>query len=176
MNHEVTAYIAIGSNLGDRLATIESAIVTLNASLTCTVVASSRMRETAPVGPIEQPMYLNGALAVHTTLTPRELLELLLEIERSHGRERRCEQRWGPRRLDLDLLFFGNVVVSEPNLTVPHPRLHERAFVLEPLAEIAPAFVHPGLDQTVTSMLEALNDTVSSEPSDRTGVQKAGGA
>ena len=132
-----TAYIGLGSNLGDRGATIEAAIAALPG-----LVAVSRLRETAPVGVLDQPPFLNGAAAIETTLSPRELLTTLFAIERELGRERR--QRWGPRTIDLDLLLYGEAVVDEPGLTVPHPRLHERRFALEPLHELDPELVVPG--------------------------------
>jgi 2-amino-4-hydroxy-6-hydroxymethyldihydropteridine diphosphokinase len=133
----ISAYIGLGSNLGDREATIASALAALPG-----VVAVSRLRETAPVGVVDQPRFLNGVARLETALAPRELLDALLAVERSLGRER--HERWGPRTIDLDLLLYGNEVVDEPGLTVPHPRLHERRFVLEPLAELDQALVVPG--------------------------------
>ena len=143
------AYIGLGSNLGDREATIEAAIAALPG-----VVAVSRLRETAPVGVLDQPPFLNGAAVIETTLSPRELLEQLLAIERELGRERR--ERWGPRTIDLDLLLYGDAVVDEPGLTVPHPRLHERRFALEPLYELDPELVVPGRGP-VASLLSKLD-------------------
>jgi len=131
------AYVGLGSNLGDREATLRAAIAALPG-----VVAVSELRETDPVGVTEQPAFLNGAVALETDLSPRELLETLLAVERELGRQRR--ERWGPRTIDLDLLVYGSETVDEPGLTVPHPRLHERRFALEPLAEIAPRLVIPG--------------------------------
>ena len=107
------------------------------------VVAVSRFRETEPVGVRDQPRFLNGAAAVDTELPPRELLEVLLGIERELGRVR-DGTRWGPRTIDLDLLLYGGEMVDEPGLRVPHPRLHERRFALEPLAELDPDAVVPG--------------------------------
>ena len=135
------AYVGVGANLGDREATIRAAIEALP-----DVVAVSTLRETEPFGVTGQPPYLNGAVALETELAPRELLDRLLEIERSLGRERRepSQVRWGPRTIDLDLLVYGDATVDEPGLTVPHPRLHERRFVLEPLAELDPGLVVPG--------------------------------
>ena len=133
----ISAFIGLGSNLGDREATVEAALAALPG-----VTAVSRLRETAPVGVVDQPPFLNGVARLETELSPRELLDTLLAVERSLGRERR--ERWGPRTIDLDLLLYGNEVVDEPGLTVPHPRLHERRFVLEPLAELDPALVVPG--------------------------------
>jgi 2-amino-4-hydroxy-6-hydroxymethyldihydropteridine diphosphokinase len=131
------AYVGLGSNLGDREATIRGAVEALPG-----VVAVSTLRETDPVGVTEQPAFLNGAVVLETDLSARELLELLLSVERSLGRERR--ERWGPRTIDLDLLLYGDEAIDEPGLTVPHPRLHERRFVLEPLAELDPELAVPG--------------------------------
>ena len=133
----IVAYVGLGSNLGDREATIRAAIAALAG-----VVAVSELRETDPVGVTEQPAFLNGAVALETELSARELLESLLAVERELGRERR--ERWGPRTIDLDLLLYGIETVDEPGLTVPHPRLHERRFALEPLAELDPELVVPG--------------------------------
>lgn len=132
------AYIGVGSNLGDREATIRSAIELLGAE----VVAVSELRETEPWGYADQPRFLNGAVLVETALGPRALLERLLEVERELGRVR--GRRYGPRTIDLDLLLYGDLVVDEPGLTVPHPRLHERAFALEPLLELDPELAIPG--------------------------------
>lgn len=130
------SYIGIGANLGDREATLRSAVESLAASRGVDVVAVSTLRESAPVGPVlDQPPFLNGAVAVETTLAARELLELLLRIEAEYGRTREGPQG-GPRTLDLDLLLHGDERIDEPGLTVPHPRLLERAFVLEPLVEL----------------------------------------
>ncbi|MDX6398424.1 MAG: 2-amino-4-hydroxy-6-hydroxymethyldihydropteridine diphosphokinase [Gaiellaceae bacterium] len=132
-----TAYVGLGANLGDREATIRAAVAALPG-----VVAVSTLRETAPVGKTDQPRFLNGVAALDTELSPRELLAFLLSVERELGRERR--ERWGPRTIDLDLLLYGVETLDEPGLTVPHPRLHERRFALEPLAELAPDLVIPG--------------------------------
>jgi 2-amino-4-hydroxy-6-hydroxymethyldihydropteridine diphosphokinase len=118
------------------------------------VVAVSSFRETEPVGYLEQPDFLNAAVELETTLGPRELLDALLAVERSLGRTRGGE-RYGPRTIDLDLLLYGDEQVDEPGLTVPHPRLHERGFVLEPLAELDPALVVPG-DGPVETLLGKL--------------------
>lgn len=130
------SYIGIGANLGDREGTLRSAVESLAATPGVEVVAVSTLRETAPVGPIlDQPPFLNGAVALETTLEARELLELLLRIEADHGRTRESPHG-GPRTLDLDLLVHGDERIDEPGLTIPHPRLRERAFVLEPLTEL----------------------------------------
>jgi len=135
------AYIGIGSNLGDREATIRRALELLGKRLD--IVAVSTLRETEPWGYADQPPFLNGAAAVETDLSARELLEALLAVERELGRTR-DGPRWGARTIDLDLLLFGDAVIDEPRLTVPHPRLHERPFALEPLAELDPTLVVPG--------------------------------
>ena len=131
------AYVGLGSNLGDREATIRAAIAALP-----DVVAVSELRETEPVGVVDQPRFLNGAARLETQLSARELLDRLLAVERELGRERR--ERWGPRTIDLDLLLYGSESIAEPGLTVPHPRLHERRFALEPLAELHSELVVPG--------------------------------
>lgn len=114
--------------------------------------------ETEPVGPMKQGPYLNAAVLASTTLEPRPLLERLHEIERSMGRDRAREQRWGPRTLDLDLLLYADRIIDEPGLCVPHPRLHERLFVLEPLAQIAPDWPVPGMNSTVHDLLLIARD------------------
>jgi 2-amino-4-hydroxy-6-hydroxymethyldihydropteridine diphosphokinase len=139
------AYVGLGSNLGDREETLRAAVAALAADPNIDVVAVSTFRETDPVGPVaEQPRFLNGATAVETSLSARELLDRLLEVEHRFGRVREGVPSQGPRTLDLDLLVFGDERIEEPGLRVPHPRLHERRFALEPLAELAPALVLPG--------------------------------
>jgi len=137
------AYVGLGANLGDRRATIERAVELLGAAEGVEVLAVSSLRETDPVGFTEQPRFLNGAAAVETALAASELLSVLLDVERRLGRTREGP-RFGPRVIDLDLLLYGDAQVDEPGLTVPHPRLHERRFALEPLAELAPGLVVPG--------------------------------
>jgi len=137
------AYVGVGANLGDRRATIERAIELLRAVEGVEVLAVSTLRETDPVGYEDQPRFLNGAVELETTLGARELLDALLAVERELGR-RRDGPRFGPRTIDLDLLLFGEERIDEPGLTVPHPRLHERRFALEPLAELAPGLELPG--------------------------------
>ena len=145
------AYVGLGANLGPREETLLRAVDLLAATDEVDVVAISQLRETEPVGVVDQPPFLNGVVAIDTTLTPRALLDLLLEIERSLGRVR--SELWGPRTVDLDLLLYGDEVVDQPGLTVPHPRLHERRFVLEPLAELAPSLTVPGRG-TVADLLD----------------------
>jgi 2-amino-4-hydroxy-6-hydroxymethyldihydropteridine diphosphokinase len=138
----VRAYIGLGANLRDREVTIRRAIELLGAEPGIEVVAVSTLRETDPVGYADQPRFLNGAAAIETELEPREVLERLLAVERALGRER-TGPRYGPRTIDLDLLLYGDRVVDEPGLTVPHPRLAERAFALEPLLELEPNLALP---------------------------------
>jgi len=137
------AYVGLGANLGDRERMLRAAVDALAAEEGIEVVSVSTLRETEPVGVGGQPRFLNGAAELETTLTARELLDRLLALEQRFGRVR-IPGEHGPRTLDLDLLLYGGEVIDEPGLTVPHPRLHERRFVLEPLAELAPGLVVPG--------------------------------
>ena len=136
------AYIGLGSNLGDRERMLWGAVHMLAFNPEVDVVAVSSISETDPVGFADQPRFLNAAVAIDTELGPRALLDLLLSIERELGRTREGP-RFGPRTIDLDLLLYGDEVVDEPGLTLPHPRLHERRFVLEPLAELDPDLTVP---------------------------------
>jgi 2-amino-4-hydroxy-6-hydroxymethyldihydropteridine diphosphokinase len=138
------AYIGLGANLGKRDATIEEALRLLDEDDRTSVLGSTVPIETEPVGYEDQPRFLNAAAKLATTRSPRELLELLLSIERALGRVRGEGPRYGPRTIDLDLLVYGNETIDEAALVVPHPRLHERRFALEPLAELAPELVVPG--------------------------------
>jgi 2-amino-4-hydroxy-6-hydroxymethyldihydropteridine diphosphokinase len=149
------AYVGLGSNLGDRADTLCRALELLDAEPEIAVVAISSFRETDPVGYLEQPPFLNAAAAVETDLRPRDLLDRLLAVERALGRVR-AGPRFGPRTIDLDLLLYGDESLDEPGLAVPHPRLHERRFALEPLAELDAALVVPGRGP-VAALLERLN-------------------
>jgi 2-amino-4-hydroxy-6-hydroxymethyldihydropteridine diphosphokinase len=139
----VRAYVGLGANLGDRERTLRRALELLAAGEGIEVVAVSSIRETEPWGLEEQPRFLNAAAALETELPPSALLDRLLDVERTLGRTR-DGPRYGPRTIDLDLLVYGAETVAEPGLRVPHPRLHERRFALEPLAELDPGLVIPG--------------------------------
>lgn len=149
------AFIALGANLGDRLGNLRSAATSLDATPGVTVEAASWLYETAPVGgPDGQEVFLNAVLRAATTLAPLDLLDRMLAIEEDHRRIR--AERWGPRTLDLDILFFGDRIMDEPRLILPHPRLHERRFVLAPLADVGCDTIHPGLGRSTSDLLAAL--------------------
>jgi 2-amino-4-hydroxy-6-hydroxymethyldihydropteridine diphosphokinase len=155
MSSPATAYIALGSNLGDRREYLDRALDLLRRRPDLTVEKVSRYIETTPVGgPAGQGDFLNAVATIRTSLAPHELLRILLETENALGRVR--SERFGPRTLDLDLLLYGELVVDDATLTLPHPRMHERPFVLEPLAEIAPEAVHPLLGETAAVLRNRL--------------------
>jgi 2-amino-4-hydroxy-6-hydroxymethyldihydropteridine diphosphokinase len=140
----VRAFVGLGSNVGDREQTLRRAIDELGRLRETEVRSVSSFRDTAPVGYLDQPRFLNGAVELETGLSVRELLDELLRIERDLGRDRSHAPRQGPRTVDLDLLLYGDERIDEPGLEVPHPRLHERAFVLEPLFDLDPGLFIPG--------------------------------
>ena len=139
MSEVQRAFVGLGGNLGDVETTLVDALWAIDGLPQTSIRAQSALYRSKPWGRGDQPDFLNGAVELQTRMTPRVLLEHLLAIEERFGRVRAKEDRWGPRTLDLDLLVFGEEVIAEPGLRVPHPRLHERAFVLVPLAEIAPS-------------------------------------
>jgi 2-amino-4-hydroxy-6-hydroxymethyldihydropteridine diphosphokinase len=147
-SHPVTAFVALGSNLGDRDAHLAFALGELGALPGVKVEAVSPVYETDPVGPPQGP-YLNAAARLHTTLAPHVLLAAMLAIEARAGRKRDPSQPLAPRTLDLDLLLYGSECVEAPGLEVPHPRLHERAFVLIPLADVGGEVIHPVLGEPI---------------------------
>ncbi|GAB4171867.1 MAG: 2-amino-4-hydroxy-6-hydroxymethyldihydropteridine diphosphokinase [Geothermobacteraceae bacterium] len=151
----IQVHLGLGSNLDDPRAWLARGREALEGLGGCTLVAVSSLWQTAPVGgPAVQDDYLNAAVTLETSLSPYELLAAVQAIERDCGRQRR--ELWGPRTLDIDILLYGDLVSDDTDLILPHPRMHERAFVLEPLAEIAPTARHPILDQTVTELLHRL--------------------
>ena len=152
------AYIALGSNLGERSETLSAALALLDECQGVSVLRVSEMVQTAPVGgPGGQEDYLNAAAEIETSLSPTDLLAVLQDIERKLGRRRPSELRWGPRTCDLDILLIGDLVMETPELTIPHPRMHQREFILAPLNEIAGQVVHPIFDKTVSALLADLN-------------------
>jgi len=150
----MTAYIALGSNMGDRKEYLDRALNMLAETPGVEVVSVSSYLETEPVGYVDQPAFLNAAASVDTTLSAHDLLSVCLGIEDALGRVRGV--RWGPRTIDLDVLMYGDEVIDTPELVVPHPLMHERRFVLEPLCEIAPEAVHPVLSRSVKQLLDDL--------------------
>lgn len=154
------AFIALGSNLGDRAARLQFAARAIDALSGVSFAQGSHVYETDPVGPGEQGAYLNAVIEVSTTRTAQDLLAALLAIELTAGRRREQEaERWGPRVLDLDLVLFGDERIDEPGLCVPHPRLHERAFVLEPLSELAGQRVHPVRGGEIAALAAEVRDS-----------------
>jgi len=150
-----TAYIALGSNLGDRAANLEFAVARLRHTPGIEVIRiSSSLENPAIGGPDDSPPFLNAAVEIRTTIAPHALLKRLLEIERELGRTRR--QKWEPRTIDLDLLLYGDQILSSQELIVPHPLMHERRFVIQPLAEIAPNVVHPTLEIPISMIMDNL--------------------
>ena len=150
------AYIGLGSNLGKRRNNCSNAIEALAGLPRCSLLKTSSWYETEPVGPVEQPSFINGVILLETCKDAHWLLRQMLAVETSFGRIRSL--RWGPRSIDIDLLFFDDLVIDSPKLSVPHPYLHERRFVLEPLNEISPDLRHPSLRKTVAELLADLKD------------------
>ena len=151
-----TAFIALGSNMGDKKALLDNAVSYIANAKGCRLICVSKYIETAPYGYYDQDDFLNACLKMETVLTPHELLVLLHDIENNSGRVR--EIKWGPRTLDLDIIFYDDIIVSDDILRIPHAEAHKRDFVLQPLSEIAPNLLHPVCHRTITELLNALND------------------
>jgi 2-amino-4-hydroxy-6-hydroxymethyldihydropteridine diphosphokinase len=149
-------YLLLGSNLGDRELCLHMAIKLIETDI-APVIITSPVYETQSWGKTDAPDYLNQVIMLKTDLTPRAVLEKILNIELEMGRER--EEKWGPRTIDIDILFYGFKVINEPELTIPHPELHKRRFTLEPLNDIAPGLLHPVLGKTIGKLKNELNDT-----------------
>lgn len=151
------AYIAVGSNLGDRESNIMKAIDVVENSYGCFVTKVSELYETKPVGFVDQNDFLNGAIEVRTMLTPNELLKRMHTIENEFKRDRTI--KWGPRTIDLDIIFYDNLVTWDQDIVLPHPLMHERMFVLKPLCDIAPYYVHPLLNKRVSELCKELEES-----------------
>jgi 2-amino-4-hydroxy-6-hydroxymethyldihydropteridine diphosphokinase len=162
--YPMLAYVGLGANLGEPRAQLQAALTALAAADEVEVVRVSSFYLNPPLGPPDQPWYVNAAAQVRTRLAPEELLRVLQGIESALGRVR--GEHWGPRAIDLDLLLYGGEVITAADLTVPHPEMHRRGFVLVPLAEIAPEARHPILNKTVAELLDSL------DPREREVVQR----
>lgn len=145
------AYLSTGSNMGNRAEMLEKANVLLEKKAGL-LLALSKVVETPAWGKTDQPDFLNQVVKLETSLSPQDLLTVILGIEKQLGRNR--VEKWGPRSIDIDILFYDNEIIDEPGLQIPHPWMHERLFVLEPMCEIAPDFVHPVLNKTIAELLE----------------------
>lgn len=150
-----TAYIAIGSNMGNKEDNLNSAIELINSSEVIKITKTSKFYETKPVGYLDQDSFLNGALEVKTLLTPKKLISFLLDKEKDLKRERII--KWGPRTIDLDVLLYDNLITSDEDIIIPHPRMHERLFVLKPLCDIAPYIVHPVLSERIIDLMNKIS-------------------
>lgn len=151
-----TAYIALGSNMGDRMGYLRQAVKLIDKSNGCRISSISPIYETEPFGNRDQGRFLNGAAEIRTLLSPGELMDTLLVIESELKRERKVH--WGPRTIDLDILFYDEIVSYDPHVIIPHPGIQERLFVLRPLCDIAPDYIHPLLKERCNKLVERLED------------------
>lgn len=158
-----TVYLSTGSNMGDRELNLLRAIGEIGTIADLKITALSRFYETEPIGPVSQNAFLNAVLRAETTLSPRQLLTALQRIETEVFHRKRMVAQ-GPRTMDIDILFYGDLVLDDADLTIPHPRIHERRFVLEPLSEIAPEFVHPVRGKTISELRTELGDSQGVTP------------
>lgn len=153
-----TAYICAGSNIGDRVGYLQQANMLLKDTPGITVLEISSIYETEPVGYKDQEWFANAVIKIETDLEPHDLLAECMRIEKQLGRDRSTEERWGPRTLDLDILFYDDRIIAEEDLRIPHPRMHERAYALVPMLELDPDFVHPILGKTVVDLHNELEE------------------
>ncbi|NLF82638.1 MAG: 2-amino-4-hydroxy-6-hydroxymethyldihydropteridine diphosphokinase [Candidatus Gastranaerophilales bacterium] len=153
-----TAYICAGSNIGDRVGYLQQANMLLKDTPGITVLDISSIYETEPVGYKDQEWFANAVIKIETDLEPHDLLTECMRIEKQLGRDRSIEERWGPRTLDLDILFYDDRIIAEEDLRIPHPRMHERAYALVPMLELDPDFVHPILGKTVVDLHNELEE------------------
>ena len=160
--NRITGFLGLGTNIGDRKNNLTRALTSLNDRPDLTILRTSRIYETEPWGVVDQPKFLNMVTEVATSISPRELLERVKKLETDMGRE--AGPRFGPRLIDIDILLLEDQVVDEPDLQIPHARLHERAFVLVPLAEIAPELIHPILSTTIAGLAEKVVGLESINP------------
>lgn len=153
-----TAYICAGSNIGDRVGYLQQANILLKDTPGITVLDISSIYETEPVGYKDQEWFANAVIKIETDLEPHDLLIECMRIEKQLGRDRSTEERWGPRTLDLDILFYDDRIIAEEDLRIPHPRMHERAYALVPMLELDPDFVHPIIGKTVIDLHNELEE------------------
>ena len=152
------AYLCLGSNSGNRLQFIEQAISLINLAENIKIIRSTALYETEPWGVKNQNWFLNIIVEIKTDLSPQDLLLKCMSIEKTLGRNRAKEQRWGERTIDIDIIFYNKDVVNTDMLTIPHPRMHQRAFVLVPLLELIPDFIHPVLNKTISDLYDELDN------------------
>jgi len=157
MSKTTRVYLLLGSNLGNRLLQINLAKIEIETH--CGMISTaSKIYETAPWGDENQPGFLNQVIEIESGIAPADLLKQLQNIEKTIGREK--THKWGPRIIDIDILFYGELIIHTKDLIIPHPELHKRRFTLVPLAEIAPSFFHPGLNKTVKTLLDECGNTL----------------